>query len=283
METQHKSSTHPFLTLFPREIRDEIYTHLLTSLPPKLQYAQPSDPSPLPPLSSRLPPYLRLNRQINQEASEVYLRHTTIAVNDVINLELWMVGMPSSAWSCIQHLEIGTVRETAHVPRLSPAWYRAGSVVDVVKRCPGLKSLTTGVPGSMFLKKQMTDEESQGEKTSRLVNEATFGDMADLANVLGSTGLEKLDLVCVDGNEYYYADLKGHDSDIKPNFSPTWTGLIDAAQNWAEDFVEKSRERGRVVDVRVKIVPNLGRNWRYEMGFYPEGRVTSFQYHCWFG
>ena len=281
MYTQQTSNTRPFLSLFPREIRDEIYTHLLTSLPPKLQYAQPSDPSPLPPLSSRLPPYLRLNRQINQEASEVYLRHIVIAVNDVINLELWMVGMPSSAWSCIQHLEIGTVRETAHVPRLSPVWYRAGSVVDVVKRCPGLKSLTVGVPGSMFLKKQAKDEESQNARTLRLVNEATFGDMAELADMVDSTGLQKLELVCVDGNEYYYADLE--DSDVKPNKSLTWTALRDAAQIWAESFVEKSREKRSNVDVQVKIIPNLGWSWRDEMCFYPKGRVTSFQYLCWFG
>jgi len=194
-----------------------------------------------------------------------------------------MVGMPSSAWSCIQHLEIGTVRETALVPRLSPVWYRAGSVVDVVRRCPGLKGLTVGVPGSMFLKKQKEDEELKGASKSRLVNEATFGDMADLADMMDSTKLQKLELVCIDGNEYYYADLERYDSDVKPNKSPTWTGLSDAAQNWAESFVEKSRERGSSVDVQVKIVPNLGRSWRYEMGFYPEGRVTSFQYHCWFG
>ncbi|KAI4660404.1 uncharacterized protein J4E78_005107 [Alternaria triticimaculans] len=281
MDTQQTSSARPFLTLFPREIRDEIYTRLLTDLPPKLQYAQPSDPSPLPPLSSRLPPYLRLNRQINQEASEVYLRHTTIAVNDVINLELWMFGMPSSAWSCIQNLEIGTVRETDHVPRLSPAWYRAGSVIDVVKRCSGLKSLSVGVPGSMFLKKQKDDEELQGAKTSRLVNEATFGDMSELADMVDSTRLQKLELVCIDGNEYYYADLE--DSDVKPNFSPTWTGLRNAAQNWAERFVEKSKKEGSNVDVQVKIIPNLGWSWRDEMCFYPKGRVTSFQYLCWFG
>ncbi|KAI4925149.1 uncharacterized protein J4E92_007187 [Alternaria infectoria] len=281
METLHPSNTRPFLTLFPREIRDEIYTHLLTSLPPKLQYAQPSHPSLLPPLSSRLPPYLRLNRQINQEATEVYLRHTTIAVNDVFNLELWMASMPPSAWCCIQHLEIGTVRETALVPRLSPVWYRAGSVVGVVKRCPGLNSLTVGVSGSMFLKKQTKDEESQGEKTSRLVNEATFGDMADLADMMGSTRLQKLELVCVDGNDYYYADLE--DSDVKPNKSPTWTALKDAAQIWAESFVEKSREKRSNVDVQVKIIPNLGWSWRDEMCFYPKERVTSFQYLCWFG
>jgi len=281
MDSQHKSSTRPFLTLFPREIRDEIYTHLLADLPPKLQYAQPSDPFPLPPLSSRLPPYLRLNRQINQEATGVYTRHTIIAVNDVINLELWMVGMPSSAWGCIQHLEIGTVRETTYELRFSPIWYRAGSVVDVVKRCPGLKSLTVGVPGSMFLKKQKEDEELQGAKTSRLVNEATFGDMADLADMMGSTRLQKLELVCVDGNDYYYADLE--DSDVKPNKSPTWTALKDAAQNWAEDFVEKSRKKRSNVDVQVKIIPNLGWSWRDEMGFWSKGRVTSFQYLCWFG
>lgn len=194
-----------------------------------------------------------------------------------------MVGMSDGAWNCIQHLEIGTTRETALVPRLSPVWYRARSIIDVVARCPGLKTLTVGVPGSMFLKKQTKDEGLQGARTSRLVNEATFGDMADLADVVGSTELQKLELVCVDGNVYYCADLDEYDNGVKPNRSPAWTGLIDAAQNWAENFVEKRKKGRSSVDVQVKIVPNLGAHWRYEMDFYTKGRVTYFQYHCWFG
>ena len=125
-------------------------------------------------------------------------------------------------------------------------------VQNIRSRCPGHRGLTLEVVGSMVLP-----------------SPTAVSTTGPFTHVFQHRTLRELSLVCIDGNKY----------------NESWgSELSDAFKTWAERLVEEGREKGKSVEVRVKIMPRKGFVApRYEFGWYTKGCVTTYQYQDWFG
>jgi hypothetical protein len=234
------SGERNFFTFFPREIRDEIYSQVLADVPLTLNVPPPSTTTTatLPFLASKLPHCLTSSRKMAGEAISAYLRRTTIVVAHLKHLETAMAGLNEEAWQSVRYLSIESGAKNEDVKH-------------ILSRCPGLRSLTLEVLGSMVLPPP-----------------TAVSTTCPSTHASQHRTLRELNLICIDGNNY------NHDSD-------RGSGLKDAFQAWAEKFVEEGKKR---IEVKVKIIPYKGfKRPRYEFDWYTDGCVTAYQYQCWFG
>jgi hypothetical protein len=168
------SGDHTFFTLFPREIRDEIYSHVLSDAP--LTITNPT----LPFLTEQLPPCLQANQQMIQEAISAHLRRTTLIFAYPAMLQRLMAGLPSSAWQSIRYLAIEDTAQSAE------------DVQNILTQCPGLRHLGIGVPASMVV--PIGRSSAAGKP---------FG---SLAHMFEHKNLRELSLECFNGRAHYALD-----------------------------------------------------------------------------
>jgi hypothetical protein len=168
------SGDDTFFTSFPREIRDEIYSHVLSDAP--LTITNPT----LPFLTEQLPSCLQANQQMTQEAILAYLCRTTLIFAYPTMLQRLMAGLPSSAWQSIRYLAIEDTAQSVE------------DVQNILTQCPGLRHLGIGVPASMVVP---TGRSSAAGKP--------FG---SLAHMFEHKNLRELSLECFDGLEHYPLD-----------------------------------------------------------------------------
>jgi hypothetical protein len=165
-----------FFTTFPRELREEIYSYVLVTLPPSF-HASSARAGTLPYLTAPLPPSLCANKQMVVEAITSYLARTQLVVPDTTMLDTVLAGAEKNV---IRHLAI---EETFH---------SAQDVQQIFTKCPRLVSLTLTIPGRMVLQRHQR------------VPQRPFG---SLSHVFQGAMLRSLSVVCNDGDVYYYPDL----------------------------------------------------------------------------
>jgi hypothetical protein len=168
------SGDQTFFTFWPREIRDEIYSHVLSDVP--LTITNPTSSF----LTKQLPPCLQVNQQMTQEAISAYLRRTTLIFAYSTMLQRLMACLPSSAWQSIRYLVIGDTVQSAD------------NVQNILTQCPGLRHLSIGVPASMVV------------PTGR--SSATGKPFESLAPMFEHKNLRELSLECFDGSAHYALD-----------------------------------------------------------------------------
>ena len=165
------SSPNPStLTTLPLELRDKLYQDLLKDTNPALSIDQHTDTTDPQFLANRLPDCLRINSQIIQEASLVYLEHAHIfnGVPDLSGLTKLLSQFPDeSAFRRVRSLEFTHPYDRYARSRdedgngkeedVEPESYAPH---DIVSRCTGIRELTLMVPGSMFVKRGATQNAS---------------------------------------------------------------------------------------------------------------------------
>ncbi|KAH4074807.1 hypothetical protein HBI49_055990 [Parastagonospora nodorum] len=197
------------LMYLPRELRDEIYTHLMSNMPAEIQTRHTSGYifAPLTYLpANALPPLASTNRQMHREVSLAWLRRTKLKI----------AGSSCGNYSCLymflEYLSDGDdegFRSVRFLEYESLLWgfekdpdgdFWRKAPVDIHRRCTGLRELTVQIedPRLYALYKYLWSLKSAREPWVYMTPLSHFENKMQLGSIFDHPGRFKLKVVFVD-------------------------------------------------------------------------------------
>ena len=252
---------HPLgLLQIPAELRNDVYNF---TIPEFTELVIPKDfnGSIFDYLSQRLDSNLRLNQQIQDEATMVLLRRTMMTAQKIVvpgpealNLRL----PPNLVFQKVREVEF-TSKQGGLADPLSPSGTPFG-IHDALLRFPEVRGLTINVTANMLV-------QQIGDRRWKTMEEIEA--LMKFDRILDSKHLNTIKLICTDSMEVSRSVDRSY-SDIFQDFS-----------NWMwQKFVDRERN----ISFNIELQPAGGFTGNhYELTWTKKGHITYWFYQDFFG